>query len=148
MRKGRRIYLFKVTNRKISKKCEICSKIWTFILIFHRFWTGKCLPGFNIKVMTSFWYLYCLLWTCFFSFSSVSIVDFEQVNISYEVEGERVASKIDQIWQWYRNREVKSTWKFVDTNCKWSRTWFSWLISGNKISAKSHFFVKRRSTWQ
>ena len=34
---------------------------------------------------TSFWYFCCYLWTYFTPFSSVSIVDFEQVNISWEV---------------------------------------------------------------
>ena len=34
--------------------------------------------------MTSFWFLYCLLWIYFTHCSSVSIVDFEQVNVGWE----------------------------------------------------------------
>ena len=34
--------------------------------------------------MASFWYLYCWLWTYFIPFSSVSIVNFEQVNAGWE----------------------------------------------------------------
>ena len=35
--------------------------------------------------MVSFWYLYCHLWTYFTPFSSVSIVNFEQVNAGWAV---------------------------------------------------------------
>ena len=35
--------------------------------------------------LTSFWCLYCQLGTDFTSFSNVSIVVFEQVNVSWEV---------------------------------------------------------------
>ena len=34
--------------------------------------------------LTSFWDFYCYLWTHFTRFSSVSIVDFEQVNVSWD----------------------------------------------------------------
>ena len=42
----------------------------------------------NTKTMslTSFWCFYCKLWTYFSSFSSACIVNFEQVNVSWEVE--------------------------------------------------------------
>ena len=52
------IYLLKVNNRNSRKRCEICS-------------------------MKSFWCFYCWLWTYFTFFSTVSIVDFEQENVSW-----------------------------------------------------------------
>ena len=36
-----------------------------------------------VRILTSFWYFYCELLTYFTPFSSVSNVDFEQVNISW-----------------------------------------------------------------
>ena len=35
------------------------------------------------KNTTSFWCFYCQLWTYFTPFSSVSVVDFKQVNVSW-----------------------------------------------------------------
>ena len=52
------IYLFKVNNKNIWKKCEIYSKLLTVFLCF-------C----------------CELWAHFTPFSGISIVDFEHVNI-------------------------------------------------------------------
>ena len=49
----------KVNYRSARKRCEICDK------------------------NTKFWSLYCWLWTSFIYFSSVSIVYFEQVNVSW-----------------------------------------------------------------
>ena len=66
------IYLLRFNNRSIRKRSEICSKLAIL--------TVEWLPS-----LTSFWYLYCQLWTDFTSFSSVSIVVFEQVNVSWEV---------------------------------------------------------------
>ena len=59
-------YLFKVKNRNTRKMCKICSKL-------------------AIKAMTSFWCFYCKLWTYFTLFSSVSVVNFEYVNIRWVV---------------------------------------------------------------
>ena len=60
------IYLFKFNNRKTRKRSEICSKL-------------------TIKTLTSFWCFYCLLWIYFIPFSTVSIVDFKQVNAGWVV---------------------------------------------------------------
>ena len=53
------IYLFKVTNKNFRKRCEICSKLL-------------------LKALER------RLWTNFTPFSSVCIIDFEQVNVSWE----------------------------------------------------------------
>ena len=36
-------------------------------------------------LITSFWYSHCKLWTYFTPFSSISIVDFEQINVSQDL---------------------------------------------------------------
>ena len=64
------IYLFKVNNRNTRKKCEIYSKLTT--------------KTPERPLMTSFMYFYCWLCAHFTSFSSASIVDFEQVNVSWD----------------------------------------------------------------
>ena len=60
-------YMFKVNIRNTRARCEILSKL---------------------KIKTSkwrafFWCLYCYFWTYFIYCSSVSIVDFEQINASW-----------------------------------------------------------------
>ena len=58
-------YMFKVNNRNTRTMSEICSK----------------LPIDTRKTpMTSFWCLYCVLWTYLTPCSSVSIINFEQIN--------------------------------------------------------------------
>ena len=52
--------MFKVNNRNTRKRCEVCS-----------------------KSLTSFWCFNCELWTYCTTFSCVSIVDLEQVNVSW-----------------------------------------------------------------
>ena len=37
-------------------------------------------------LLASFWYRYCLIWTYFTPYSSVSIVNFEQLNAGWETE--------------------------------------------------------------
>ena len=37
-------------------------------------------------LLTSFWFLYCYIWTDFTNCSRVSIVDFEQVNVGWVVK--------------------------------------------------------------
>ena len=59
-------YMFKVINRNTRTRCEIFSKL-----------TIKALRR---TPMASFWCFYCLLETYFTPYSSVSIVNFEQVN--------------------------------------------------------------------
>ena len=61
------IYLFKLNNRNTRKK------VW-YLFKFND----------NITRKTPFWCFYCWFWTYFTPFSSVSIVDSEQVNISWE----------------------------------------------------------------
>ena len=62
------IYMFKVNNTNTRTKW-ICSKL-----------TIKT-PE---RLQALFWCLYCSLWTYFVPFSSVSIVNFEQVNADWD----------------------------------------------------------------
>ena len=63
-------FLFKVNDRNTRSSCEICLKL-----------TIKTLQ--RCQEM-SFWCLYCQLWKYFTPFSSVFIVEFEQVNVCWE----------------------------------------------------------------
>ena len=59
------IYLFKPNNRSSRKMWDICSKL-------------------AIKAAERrHWRFYCWLWTYFTPFSSVSIVEFQQVNVNW-----------------------------------------------------------------
>ena len=62
-------YLFKVNNRNTRTMCEICSKL-------------------TIKTTErrQFWCLYCELWTYFTLCSTVSFVNFEQINAGWVEE--------------------------------------------------------------
>ena len=62
-------YMFKVNNRNTRTKCEICSKLTIKVPERHQ---------------ASFWCLYCWLWTYFTPYSSVSTVNFEQVNAGWD----------------------------------------------------------------
>ena len=61
------IYLFEVGNRNHRKRCEMRAK----------------LAAKTPTLLTSFWCFYCQFWAYFTRFSVVSIVDFEQVNVSW-----------------------------------------------------------------
>ena len=41
----------------------------------------------RITSMTSFWWFHCLLKKYFTTFTSISIVNFEQVNVGISIEG-------------------------------------------------------------
>ena len=61
------IYLLKVNNRNTRTRCEICSKLTIYLFqVSNRNTRKRC-------------------GTYFTPFSSVSIVDFEQVNVSWAV---------------------------------------------------------------
>ena len=62
------IYLVKVNNRNTTERCEMCSKI-----------TIKTLDRFNDVVLVSL----LLTVNIISSFSSVSVVDFEQINVCW-----------------------------------------------------------------
>ena len=66
------ISLLKISKRNTRKRYKICSKL-----------TIKT-PEHQNESMTLFWCFYCYFWTYFTPFSSVSIVDYEQVNVSWE----------------------------------------------------------------
>ena len=66
------IYLFKVSNRNTRKKCEKCSKL-TIKWSDRRLWCPSRV------------FIVLLIWTYFITFSSVSIVELEQVNVSWVV---------------------------------------------------------------
>ena len=63
------IYMFKVNNRHTRKKCKVSSKL--------------TIKDSERRHLTSFWCLYCWLWTYLASFSSFSIVEFKQVNVCW-----------------------------------------------------------------
>ena len=65
------IYLFKVSNRNTSEKCKICSKLTIKTPKWHHWGSSGV--------------FFCLLWTYFTPFPSISIVGFEQVNISWVI---------------------------------------------------------------
>ena len=64
------IYLLKVSNRKTRKK------EWNMFTVNNK--------NTRPTSMTSFWCFYCWFWTYLVPFSSASIIDFEQVNISWD----------------------------------------------------------------
>ena len=64
------IYLFKLCSRK---RCEICPNLTMKI-------PKQCQW---LQLIFSCWCFYCYLWTYFTPFSSLSIVDFGQVNVSW-----------------------------------------------------------------
>ena len=78
-----KIYFFKVSNRNTRKKCEICSKL-TIKKPQQRQWRGSGVFIVNSKD------------NYFTHFSSVSIVDFEQVNVSWDNIGKPFAFWINQ----------------------------------------------------
>ena len=55
------IYLFKVNKENTRTICDI---------------------SLNLTIKSLFWYLHCSLWTDLTHFFDVSIVDFEQLNVS------------------------------------------------------------------
>ena len=59
-------HMFKFHNISNRTMCEICSELKT------------------TERRSSFWCLYCYLWTYFTPFSSVSIVNFEEVNAGWD----------------------------------------------------------------
>ena len=69
------IFLFKVNNRNTRKRCEICSKL-TIKTPERRDVTGVVLVFLLLTL------------NIFHTFSSVSIVDFKKVNISWVYYGE------------------------------------------------------------
>ena len=70
------IYLFKVNNENAKTKSEICSKL----TIMTPEWRQELL---KVALLTSFWWLYCQLWTDSTHCPCVFIVGFEQVNASW-----------------------------------------------------------------
>ena len=81
------IYLFKVNNRNTRKRCEICSKL-------------------TIKHQND------ELWTHFTPFSSVSFVDFEQVNISWVVFMIQINDKKYLMYRSGINLEINSLYQW------------------------------------
>ena len=65
------IYLFKFNNKNSKNRCEICSKLTIET------------PERRLMYFTPFDVL-MYFWTYFTPFSAVSVVDFEQVNISWD----------------------------------------------------------------
>ena len=74
------VYLFKVNNRNTRKKCEIFSKLTIKIERRHGRRSGIFIVNFEYMSIP---------------FSSVSVVFFEQVNVSWDVQW--------KVWQWQRS---------------------------------------------
>ena len=90
------IYMFKVNNKNTRKMCEISLKStiktpeWCqshFYTPWKRQKTKDFLTfsGCIGMWLASFWCLYCYFWTYFTPSSSVSIVNFEQINAGWVV---------------------------------------------------------------
>ena len=60
--------------------CEICSKLTIKTLKRRHLYPPENRSGVK---KTSFWRIYCYFWTYFIPSSSVSIVEFEQINVSW-----------------------------------------------------------------
>ena len=73
--------MLKVNNRNTRTRCVICSKLIIKMPERHR---------------VSFWYLYCQRWIYFTPCSSVSFVNFEQVNAGLSFEGNTIESITSQ----------------------------------------------------
>ena len=69
-------------KKKNIQQTFTCSK--STIKTLKKVWNMFKVNNKNTRTMslTSFWWIYCYLWTYFITFSSASIVDFEQVNVS------------------------------------------------------------------
>ena len=87
------IYLFKLSNRNTRKK------VWNILKAINE--------NTRTTSMTSFW-SFCQLWTYFTHFSTVSIVDFEKVNVSWETCSKliktMVCEPISKFLQWFSYR--------------------------------------------
>ena len=59
------VCFFKVSNKNVTKRCEIWSMLKTRT------------PSERTASLTSFWCLHCQLWTYFTPFSTVPIIEFE-----------------------------------------------------------------------
>ena len=114
---SKNIYLFKVNNRNTRKSYEICSKLTIKTPERHQW-----------------------LWTYFTAFSSVSIVDFEQVNVSWgskniffrtdKVEGaslKKVAINVslshlisNKSYFYWAKESTKWEWRYVITDFRTS----------------------------
>ena len=80
-------YLLKVNNRNTRERCEICSKA-----------NNKDPKTTSI---TTFWCLYCYFWIYFTLFVSVSMADFDQVNICWGR-----CSAEHKFWKLLQNRGI------------------------------------------
>ena len=74
------IYLFKIKNRNTKKRCDVCSKLTVKTLDRHH-------RRRSSDFVVNFEHISHL-------FSSVSIVDFEQVNISWVTSMKRLVKQI------------------------------------------------------
>ena len=97
------IYLFKVNNRNTRKRFEICLKL-TIKTPERRQWLRSVV-------------FYCELWTynIFHTFSRVSIVDFEQVNLSWDylivsAVGRSYKRSAKSIETWWKEIELEFSW--------------------------------------
>ena len=92
------VLLLKVHNRDTRKRCEICSKLATKILEWTLF---KC--------------FYCWLSTYFTPFSSVSIVQFKQVNVSHIIVTS--CHILFTLLIWFVQRKWRRTIDIIFVNC-------------------------------
>ena len=121
------IYLFKVTNRNTWKRYEIYSKLTTKTPEpRHWRWTTS---------LALFWIFYCYFWTYFTPFSSVSIVDCEQINVSWE---ETILIRCSCNMGYTTIMQYKpSTIGICLIKCKFTETVHWQLLKGCSITAKT-----------
>ena len=99
------IYLFKVNNKNTSKE------VWNMFKVYNKNRTTSS---------TSFWWFYCKLWTYFTPFSSVFIVEFDQVHVTWE--------DFRQCWAIFKIKFFKiKRWWFLD-------------VIGKNMLQKSQFY--------
>ena len=89
--------------------------------------------------LTSFWFLYCFLWTYFIAFSTVPIVDFEQVIICWEWQFESLYIYVDQFLAQHGYNIVTNQYHSLEKiEKKLKGKCFPKLIIRNKILKKKH----------
>ena len=92
-------YMFKVNCRNTRTRCEMCSKLTIKTperLQWHH--SDVFIVNFEHMLMASFWSLYCWPWTYFTPCSSVSIVNFGQINAGWTLCFYVIFGTYDQIF--------------------------------------------------
>ena len=103
------IYLFKVNNRNITKRHQICLNL--------------TLKNTRMTSLTSFWCFYCLISIYFTTFTTVTVVDFEQVNVNW-VKSEYFCDGSDKVFLFWNKISKLIVWSLSITLSACSYTLF------------------------